>query len=50
MEKRFLSSKQTGHGMHPASYSAGRGVLSQGTYLMIDLHLVLRLGMSGAVP
>jgi len=45
-----LQNDQIGHGMRSASYSGGTGVISQGMYLMIDLYLVLRLGMSGAVP
>jgi len=45
-----LQNDQIDYGMHSAFYSGGTGAISQGTYLMIDLYLVLRLGMSGAVP
>ena len=51
----FLQNVQTGPGTHPAKYSLGTGVISQGysslsVKLTIHLHLVLMLRMSGSIP
>jgi len=51
----FESVLHTGSEAHPASYSIGtraasRGLSGRGVELTINLHLVPRLRMSGAIP